>query len=83
MKNLYLTLNAKFLILIMGMIFVTIFAFSCEKKENAKSLRIKKIETSYETSIYYEIIEIDGKQYLASGRGGIILLDSCKCDTTK
>ena len=52
---------------------------SCANKDSVKkSSRIKIIELKQSTYVHYEIIEIDGQEYLSSSHGGIIKLEKSK-----
>jgi hypothetical protein len=49
-----------------------------EAKEEKKSTRIKIIDDG-DAWHTYQILEVDGHQYLANSKGGFIHLESCPC----
>lgn len=58
---------------------------SCKNLETNESAdkyssRVKLIE-GFDKVVYYnyQIIEVDGHEYLAASRGGIVHLESCPC----
>jgi hypothetical protein len=69
---------------------VTLFACARKEEKNYNSTTIAETETPSRIKViegsagwtYYQIIEVDGHQYLANGNhGGFIHLESCPCKT--
>lgn len=65
-----------------GLIFSKCTKNSTKTNEVVIEKRIKMIERSG-VNVHYQIIEIDGHQYVSTSNGGILHLESCKCKSTK